>query len=621
MTTADALPLWLFFQDPRLERNFMAYSCSSCNVILGAGLLLGNAICISVQPALAGQPYTYRAIVCAGVCMVAALAILCIGCTFRLQRIRKKGLCKWLDSPLSIDITMCNLKGVAQIAIVYGMIWQLQSSDDESQFRSNLLLSAFSNIAAVLVLPERFIAVVIEIIYTCGLHAFALWYMRDSHGDRLHDVVDMVHMMSALTVLCVGKYNLEKLERVAFLKLQCVEPHAEPQRDTLVDGFGEAVRSARCIGMGMQDSSKKTQSSRPDTTTSGQVFENLKVEDGKSASPNQFKRVADIGGAQHWLLDDKTLTVDPSRVLGTGTFAIVVSGMVHNTPVAVKVPKLANLETGHMYLEELSNELRVLRLLRHPNIVMLRGACIDVHESEIALVLEIVHGELLDYVLAEQTPPSELNRYALLVGITRALCYLHAQKPKIVHADIKGTNILVESINGFAVPKLLDFGLSRVLTKHAKPLGGSLEFMAPEVAARRGPPDCTADVFSLGRLAFFVVTGTRPYKGYTRNQLQNMLDMHLLPELAWPKSGWMSSACKTTAQPCVQYRPELRPSMDQFYRHLYTWPDMCSDLDAQSFRDLIGEKPTRPAPNMTWCDAVRAIRKTVADAVEPQPKT
>jgi len=128
--------------------------------------------------------------------------------------------------------------------------------------------------------------------------------MCDSHGDSLHDIVDMVHMMSALTVLCMGKYNLEKLERVAFLKSQCVEPGTEPQRDTLVDGFGEAVRSARCIGMAIQDSGIKTQSSRdsrPDTTTSGQVFENVKVEDGKSASPNQFKRVADIGGAQHWL--------------------------------------------------------------------------------------------------------------------------------------------------------------------------------------------------------------------------------------------------------------------------------------------------------------------------------
>jgi len=105
-----------------------------------------------------------------------------------------------------------------------------------------------------------------------------------------------------------------------------------------------------------------------------------------------------------------------------------------------------------------------------------------------------------------------------------------------VHADLKDSNIIVANVNGFPIPKLLDFGLSRLLTKHAKPIGGSLEFMAPEVARNRSPPTCAADVFSFGRLAYFVVTSTRPCQGKSRQDLIDMLRNKQLTELIWPVS-------------------------------------------------------------------------------------
>merc|ERR1712137_1425417 len=79
----------------------------------------------------------------------------------------------------------------------------------------------------------------------------------------------------------------------------------------------------------------------------------------------------------------------------------------------------------------------------------------------------------------------------------------------IVHGDLKAANVLVESRNGQPHAKLLDFGLARVLTRDALPLGGSTRWMAPEVFIR-AKPSPAADVFALGRLIFLVLTRVMP---------------------------------------------------------------------------------------------------------------
>eukprot|EP00974_Lingulodinium_polyedra_P113246 10962139-Lingulodinium_polyedra.AAC.1 len=66
--------------------------------------------------------------------------------------------------------------------------------------------------------------------------------------------------------------------------------------------------------------------------------------------------------------------------------------------------------------------------------------------------------------------------------------YLHSQCPRIVHGDLKGANVLVTGSGEGVCPKLLDFGLARVLTRNARPLGGALDWIAPEVFRRGSPP-------------------------------------------------------------------------------------------------------------------------------------
>jgi len=146
--------------------------------------------------------------------------------------------------------------------------------------------------------------------------------------------------------------------------------------------------------------------------------------------------------------------------------------------------------------------------------------------GDLALVLELLEGQTVhDYVLDLRVAPSLLERYALVIGICSGLCYLHCQTPRVVHGDLKGKNILVERQVPFPRAKLLDFGLSRMLTKHARPLGGTLEYMAPEVALSKSSPSCSADVFSFGGVAFFVITGRRPHGDIDRREIIRQMNL------------------------------------------------------------------------------------------------
>merc|ERR1719356_1284607 len=133
-----------------------------------------------------------------------------------------------------------------------------------------------------------------------------------------------------------------------------------------------------------------------------------------------------------------------------------------------------------------------------------------------------------------ETSPDDADRHHILVDVCCALRYLHAQRPSVVHGDLKASNILVEDWRTRAHPKLVDFGLSRLLTRKAKPLGGTLTWMAPELIQKPGmPPAPSADVFSFGRLAYFVTTGIAPLSGIDPRQIVKMARASRILPLQW----------------------------------------------------------------------------------------
>merc|ERR1740121_61007 len=120
-------------------------------------------------------------------------------------------------------------------------------------------------------------------------------------------------------------------------------------------------------------------------------------------------------------------------------------------------------------------------------------------------------------------------------------------------------------MNNFARAKLIDFGLSRLLTKHAEPLGGTLNWMAPELVCSlsRRKPAPSADVFSFGRLLFIIATGQTPLQVMPRAAILHSAKQGRMEPLSWPPEAPLSEMFRPIADRCMTLDPADRPSMQE----------------------------------------------------------
>jgi hypothetical protein len=163
----------------------------------------------------------------------------------------------------------------------------------------------------------------------------------------------------------------------------------------------------------------------------------------------------------------------------------------------------------HEIIEEGKNAAE----FRHPNLVPVYDQ--DFHDDRPYLVMEYIRGRNLDQLAREgRMKPGQAA--ALLAKVAGAADYAHQKG--IIHRDIKPKNILVDEVGE---PRLIDFGMARL--RHAwsedpgKP-GGTFAFMAPEQARVESPEEQEkvgprSDVFALGAVLYFLLTGKAPFEG------------------------------------------------------------------------------------------------------------
>ncbi|XP_028958803.1 probable LRR receptor-like serine/threonine-protein kinase At1g56130 [Malus domestica] len=235
---------------------------------------------------------------------------------------------------------------------------------------------------------------------------------------------------------------------------------------------------------------------------------------GLGPQPNTFSYVE---------LRAATEDFNPSNKLGEGGYGPVYKGTLFDgRVVAVKQLSVASHQGNSQFVSEIAT----ISAVQHRNLVKLYGCCIE--GSHRILVYEYLENKSLDQALFG-TSNLHLDwptRFNILLGTTRGLAYLHEEsRPRIVHRDVKASNILLDAklspiISDFGLAKLYDDEKTHISTRVA----GTIGYLAPEYAMF-GHLTEKADVFGFGVVVLEILSG--------RPNSYNNLDPEKIYLLEW----------------------------------------------------------------------------------------
>ncbi|XP_052184399.1 U-box domain-containing protein 35-like isoform X4 [Diospyros lotus] len=255
-----------------------------------------------------------------------------------------------------------------------------------------------------------------------------------------------------------------------------------------------------------------------------------------------------------------------SRKIGEGGYGSVFKCHLDHTPVAVKVLR-PDAAQGRSQFQQ---EIEVLSCIRHPNLVLLLGACPEYG----CLVYEYMsNGSLEDRLFQKgNTPPLSWQlRFRIAAEISTALLVLHQTKPEpLVHRDLKPANILLDRNY---VSKISDVGLARLVPPSVADnvtqyrmtsTAGTFCYIDPEYQ-QTGMLGVKSDVYSLGIMLLQIITAKPPMgltyhveRAIEKGTFAEMLDPAVLD---WPIEEALSFA--KIALKCAELRRKDRPDLDK----------------------------------------------------------
>ena len=203
------------------------------------------------------------------------------------------------------------------------------------------------------------------------------------------------------------------------------------------------------------------------------------------------------------------------RLLGRGGMGAVYLAheLALDRDVAIKVLPPEHASTPQLR-ERFKREARTAARLSHPNIVPLHT--FGEVSGLVYFVMGYVAGESLAAQIRRQGPFDSEGARTFLASVCDALDYAHRQG--IVHRDIKPDNILIEANSG--APLLTDFGIAKATLTDAQlttagQLIGTPHYMSPEQAMGKADVGPRSDLYSLGIVAYEMLSGQRPFEAET----------------------------------------------------------------------------------------------------------
>ncbi|KAL1224097.1 U-box domain-containing protein 35 [Cardamine amara subsp. amara] len=278
----------------------------------------------------------------------------------------------------------------------------------------------------------------------------------------------------------------------------------------------------------------------------------------KMASSVTYRRysIRDVEGATDGFSD--------ALKIGEGGYGPVYKAVLENTSVAIKILK-SDVSQG---LKQFQQEIEVLSCMRHPNMVILLGACPEYG----CLVYEYMeNGTLEDRLFCkDNTPPlSWRARFRIAAEIATGLLFLHQAKPEpLVHRDLKPANILLDR---HLTSKISDVGLARLVPPavadsfsqyHMTAAAGTFCYIDPEYQ-QTGMLGVKSDLYSFGVVLLQILTAM-PAMGLS-HRVEKAIEKKRFREVLDPKvSDWPEEETLVLAQlalQCCELRKKDRPDL------------------------------------------------------------
>ncbi|KAI0491749.1 hypothetical protein KFK09_026009 [Dendrobium nobile] len=339
-------------------------------------------------------------------------------------------------------------------------------------------------------------------------------------------------------------------------------------------------------------SSQFSESSYQRSPSAPLVYHSFGTHGGSPGSLNSMHEHS-LGNSKSWFsfedLYQITNGFSEQNLLGEGGFGCVYKGCLPDgRDVAVKQLKVG----GAQGEREFRAEVEIISRVHHRHLVSLVGYCIA--ENQRLLVYDFVPNDTLHYHLHGQGKlvMDWTVRVKVAAGAARGIAYLHEDcHPRIIHRDIKSSNILLD--NNFEA-QVSDFGLARLAmdacTHVTTRVMGTFGYLAPEYAST-GKLTEKSDVFSFGVVLLELITGRKPVDSsqplgdeslveWARPLLSNALesgDFGALPDSRLEKNYNMKEMFRMieAAAACVRHSGSMRPRMSLVARAL----DMSADID------------------------------------------
>ncbi|CAN1320349.1 Probable receptor-like serine/threonine-protein kinase At4g34500 [Linum perenne] len=297
-----------------------------------------------------------------------------------------------------------------------------------------------------------------------------------------------------------------------------------------------------------------------------------KVDDSLVCNPEEVSRggvlkkrgdeVVSVEGWGRWYslmeLEMATKGFAEENVIGEGGYGVVYRGVLTDgSVIAVKNLLNNNAICRGQAEKEFKVEVEAIGKVRHKNLVGLIGYCADgsLFLCFRMLVYEYVeNGNLEQWLHGIDGPVSPLSwdiRMKIAIGTAKGLAYLHeGLEPKVVHRDVKSSNILLDAKWN---PKVSDFGLAKLLGSESSYVTtrvmGTFGYVSPDYAST-GMLNEGSDVYSFGVLLMEIITGRSPVD-YTRPAGEmNMVD--------WFKGMVASRRGEELVDPLIEVDPAPR---------------------------------------------------------------